>query len=118
MRKMKTVTPSLKEPVEMNLKSGVVYKLTCPRCTACYVGATSRHLQIRFKEHTSRKSSAVAKHLELCDIAGHEMDVEVLSSSLHGEVHLFTLEALWIRQLKPKINVKDEFKSRELVIKF
>ena len=118
LRKMKTVTPSLKEPVEMNLKSGVVYKLTCPRCTACYVGATSRHLQIRFKEHTSRKSSAVAKHLELCDIAGHEMDVEVLSSSLHGEVHLFTLEALWIRQLKPRINVKDEFKSRELVIKF
>ena len=28
LRKLKTVTPSLKEPVDMNLKSGVVYKLT------------------------------------------------------------------------------------------
>ena len=118
LRKLKTVTPSLKQPVEMNLKSGVVYKLTCPCCTACYVGATSRHLQVRFKEHVGRKSSAVAKHLEICDIAGHEMDVEVLCTLLHGEVHLFTLEALWIRQLKQKINVKDEFKGRELVIKF
>ena len=118
LRKLKTVTPSLKEPVDMNLKSGVVYKLTCPRCTACYVGATSRHLQIRFKEHISRKSSAVAKHLELCNVEGHEMDREILSASLYGEVHLFTMEALWIRQLKPKINVKDEYRSRELIIKF
>ena len=34
------------------------------------------------------------------------------------KVHLFTLEALWIRQLNPEINVRDEYKSRELVIKF
>ena len=46
------------------------------------------------------------------------MDIKVLCTSIYGEVHLFTMEALWIRQLKPKINVKDEFRSRELVIKF
>ena len=118
LRKLKSVTPSLKEPVDVSLKSGVVYKLTCPRCTACYVGATSRHLQVRFKEHITRKDSAVSKHLSQCDIEGHEMDIEVLCSSMHGEVHLFTMEALWIRQLKPMINVKDEFRRRELVIKF
>ena len=118
LRKIRTVTPSLKEPVEKTLRSGVVYQLTCPRCTACYVGATSRHLQVRFKEHISRKNGVVAKHLALCGIEGHEMEVEVLCTSMHGEVHLFTMEALWIRQLKPSINVKDEYKSRELVIKF
>ena len=115
---MKTVTPTLKEPVEKSLRSGVVYKLTFPRCTACYVGATSRHLQVRFKEYIGRKSSVVAKHLALCGQDGQEMEVDVLWAALHGEVHLFTMEALWIRQLKPTINVKDEFRSRELVIKF
>ena len=55
LKKLKTVTPSLKEPVEKSLKSGVVYKIICPRCNACYVGQTSRHLQTRLREHANRK---------------------------------------------------------------
>ena len=118
LRKLKTVTPSLKEPVDMSLRSGIVYKLSCPRCNACYVGATSRHLQVRFKEHVGKKTSAVSRHLKICGARGEEMDMEVLGSTLRGEWHLFALEALWIRELKPTINVKDEFRSRELIIKF
>ena len=34
LRKLKTVLPSLKPPVDKMLKSGVVYKITCPRCSA------------------------------------------------------------------------------------
>ena len=51
LRKLKTALPSLKPPIEKVLKSGIVYELQCPRCTACYVGQTGRHLQIRLKEH-------------------------------------------------------------------
>ena len=105
------------DPVEKNLRSGLVYKFTCPRCSACYVGATSRHLQVRFKEHISRKTKAVYKHLASCEVKGQENDMDILSITLKGEVHLFTLEALWIRHLKPEINVRDEWRSRELVIK-
>ena len=118
LRKLKTVTPSLKEPVVKDLKSGVVYKIKCPRCDACYVGATTRHLQTRVKEHRSRKKQTVYKHLEKCDTIKDDLEVNILCQTWQGETHLFTLEALFIRQLKPKINVKDEFKSRELVIKF
>ena len=59
------------------------------------------------------------KHLALCGVEGQtqESDMTILSITLKGVVHLFTLEALWIRQLKPEINVRDEWKSRELVIK-
>ena len=119
LRKLKTVTPSLKPPVDKSLRSGLVYKFTCPRCSACYVGATSRHFQTRFKEHIGRKTKAVYKHLALCGVEGQtqESDMTILSITLKGVVHLFTLEALWIRQLKPEINVIDEWKSRELVIK-
>ena len=118
LRKLKTVTPSLKEPVIKSLRSGVVYKLTCPRCNACYVGATTRHLQTRVKEHRSKKKQTVYKHLEKCNSIKDDIGIDILGVSRQGEVHLFTLEALWIRQLKPQINVRDEFKSRELVIKF
>ena len=38
LRKLKTVLPSLKPPVEKMLKSGLVYRLMSPRCSACYVG--------------------------------------------------------------------------------
>ena len=119
LRKLKTVTPSLKQPVEKSLRSGLVYKFTCPRCSACYVGATSRHFQVRFKEHISRKTKAVYKHLALCEVEGQaqESDMTILDITLKGVVHLFTLEALYIRQIKPAINVRDEWKSRELVIK-
>ena len=55
LRKLKTVTPSLKQPIEKALRSKVVYKFTCSSCKACYVGATARHLQCRFKEHTQYK---------------------------------------------------------------
>ena len=37
MKKLKTVLPSLKPKVDVPLRSRVVYKITCPCCTACYV---------------------------------------------------------------------------------
>ena len=120
MGKLKTVTPSLKPPIERNLKSGVIYKIQCPRCTACYVGATTRHVITRFKEQIGTKEKSVYKHLMACDARSDvsEKDLDIVCSTLRGEVHLLTLEALWIRDMKPSINVKDEYKSRELVIKF
>ena len=116
LRKLKTITPSLKEPVEKSLKSGIVYKISCPRCNACYVGQTGRHLQTRLREHSHSKGP-VKEHMTKCETDWSEKDVSVLSATSQGEVHLLTLEALWIREIKPVINTKDEFRSRELTIK-
>ena len=121
LRKLKTLTPSLKPPVERTLRSGVIYKIQCPRCTACYVGATTRHVITRFKEQKDTKGKSVYKHLLACgarEELSDERDLDILCSTLRGEVHLLTLEALWIRDIKPSINVKDEYRSRELTIKF
>ena len=98
LRKLKTVMPSIKPPVEKALQSGVVYKLLCPGCQACYVGQTIRHLQSRFREH-QRPSAAMTQHLVKCE------------SEL-------TLEAIWIRELAPSINTKDEFRLRELTVRW
>ena len=116
LRKLKTVMPSLKPIVEKPLKSGVVYNISCPRCKACYVGQTQRHLLTRIKEH-QRTSSPVGRHMTRCHCEFTSDDVTILAtSSLEG--HLLTLEAILIRMNKPSINTKDEFRSRSLTIKF
>ena len=116
LRKLRTVLPSLKPSVNKLLKSGVVYQLKCPRCSACYVGQTSRHMQTRFKEHLQR-AGPMKSHLIQCNTTITEDDIEILHSSSRGEGLLLTLEALYIRDRKPTINTKDEYRSRELVIK-
>ena len=116
LRKLKTVLPSIKPPVEKMLRSGVVYQIRCPRCTACYVGQTNRHMQTRYREHT-QKSGPMKSHLAQCQTKITEQDVEILQQSHKGESFLLTLEALHIRERKPTINTRDEYRSRELTIK-
>ena len=99
-----------------SLKSGIVYTISCPHCNACYVGQTGRHLQTRLREHSNRKGP-VKEHMAKCETDWSEDNVSILSATSQGEVHLLTLEALWIREIKPVINTKDEYRSRELTIK-
>ena len=116
LRKLKTVLPSLKPQVDKLMRSGVIYKLTCPRCSACYVGQTGRHMLTRFKEHLQR-AGPMKTHLNQCKTDLTEEKVEILQSTARGEGYLLTLEALYIRELKPTINTKDEYRTRELIIK-
>ena len=102
--------PSLKEPIERNLRSRLVYKITCSHCNVFYVGKTRRHLQVRFKEHL--KKGPVKAHLEKCVGSFALENVDILGSTSRGEMHLLTLEALWIREVKPYLNTQDTMRSR------
>ena len=115
LRKLRTVLPSLKPPVEKMIRSGTVYQIQCPCCQACYVGQTSRHLQARFREHINN-TGPVKKHIEKCRTSLSPDDVTVLTSTSRGEDYLLTLEALWIKELEPTINTKDEYRGRTLKI--
>ena len=44
-------------------------------------------------------------------------DIEIIGSNRKSEDHLLTLEALFIRDVKPQLNTKEEFRSKTLVIK-
>ena len=116
LRKLKTTLPSLKPSVNKMLKSGLVYLITCPRCSACYVGETTRHLQTRTKEHI-QKAGPMKTHLAECAATLSDEDVEILQTSSRGEAYLLTLEALHQKERKPAINTKEEYRSRELTIK-
>ena len=118
LRKLKTVLPSLKPPIEKQVRSRIIYKFHCPLCQECYVGATTRHMCMRLQEH-NKPSAVVGKHLRACGARRITMDdVEVLGSSTRSWNHLFTLEALYIREIGPKLNTKDEWRDKELTIKF
>ena len=106
--------PSLKPSVHPALKSKVVYKINCPSCDACYVGQTSRHLTTRVKEHQS--GGPVSKHLKHCNAEITMANVEIITTTNKSITHLMTLEALLIKELKPIINMKDEYKRRVLTI--
>ena len=116
LRKLKTALPSLKPPVAMFLKSGIVYEIQCPCCKACYVGQSGRHLQERFTEHRLREGP-VKTHYNQCSTTLVEEHVRILHSTTRGEKFLQSLEALYIRERNPSINTKDEWRSRELRIK-
>ena len=113
-RKTKTCLPSLKSTIEKPLKSWIVYHFQCPRCNASYVGLSGRHLLTRFKEHTR---SVVGKHFKQCGNDVTLDHVNIIDRSTKSFKHLMVLEALWIEEIKPSLNTKDEYKSHQLVIK-
>jgi hypothetical protein len=116
IRKLKTVLPSLKPTIDVSLRSKVVYKIECPCCNACYVGQTGRHLIYRIKEH-QRKNSPVGAHFAACNVDLCMKNVKVIASTHKSLNYLMTLEALFINEIKPSMNTKDEYRSRALVIK-
>jgi hypothetical protein len=67
-KKMDALIKKGKDRLNINKCTGVVYKLECADCNACYIGQTKRHLETRVKEHRSdiskhhNQHSVVSKH--------------------------------------------------------
>ena len=117
MTKLKNVLPSLKAPMELNIASNVVYKLTCSGCRSTYIGFTTRHLITRKKEHMGKRG-VFGKHIKDChENINKDIEMEVLKRSNRGMIHLSIMEALCIREHKPDLNKKDEYVHRPLRIR-
>ena len=56
------------------------------------------------------------KHFQDCDVSPSFEMVKILGKAKFEK--LLTLEALFISEIKPALNTKDEFKSRNLLLKF
>ena len=117
LRKLKTVLPSLKPTIEHKIRSHLVYKITCPRCKARYIGKTDQYLEVRLGQH-KHPSKPVGKHLRSCNALQEVTvnNVEIMAASTRGEQYLLTLEALMQKEERPEINTRDEYRSRELTI--
>ena len=116
-RTLESCLPSLKSAFSNDLKSRVVYKLSCSGCTSTYVLQTVRHLTTRIEEH-KKADSPVGLHFQQCQLEGNSADLswEFIHRS-NNQTKLLTLEAMHIRKKKPGLNTRDEFRSRELTLK-
>ena len=94
-RKLRTCLPTLKSPFHKNLKSHVVYKVTCNGCSSIYVGQTRRHVTTRISEH-QKKDSPVGQHLVECCGRTHNVKWEILDAC-RGVEKLMTIEAIYIK---------------------
>ena len=113
-RKMKTVLPSLKSNIPDDLKSRVIYEITCSGCKSSYVGQTTRHLMTRLAEH-ARVSSPVGSHLENCIGDASEICSKILDQT-EDTGRLLTLVApLYIARRQPTLNHRKEY--RQLTLK-
>ena len=118
LRKLNTLVPSLKPKVPNEIRSRVVYSITCPGCQASYVGCTIRHMNARLAEHRSIKQP-VGKHFNSCVGTKPEIeDVTILQQTPRTVDYLLALESLFIKEREPELNTKDEYRSRQLTLNF
>ena len=88
------------------MKSHVVYKFTCNGCSSIYVGQTSQHVTTRISEH-QKKYSPGGQRLVECSSTTHNVKWEILDAC-RGVEKPMTIEAIYIKKLKPKIKTRDE----------
>ena len=111
-RKIETVLPSLKSKIPEDLKSRVIYEMTCSGCKSSYVGQTKRHLMTRLAEH-ARISSPVGSHLKNCIRDASEIWSKILDQT-EDPGRLLTLEDLYIARRHPTLNQFEEYRQRQL----
>ena len=83
------------------------------KLSSVYVGQTAQHLQSRMREHKNNKGP-VKTHFAQCDSTFTLDCVTMLASVMKRERHLLTMEALYIKELDPILNTKDEYTQRTL----
>ena len=52
------------------------------------------------------------------EVSLKEDNVTILACTSRGDKHLMTLEALFVQEITPQLNTKDEFKIRTITLKF
>ena len=113
-RKLEPCLLSLKTAFSNDLKSRVVYKLSCSESISTYVEQTVRHLTTRIEEH-KKADTPVEFHLQQYQFEGNSADLswEIIDRS-NNQTKLLTLEAIHITKEKQGLNTRDELRSREL----
>ena len=115
-RKLYTCLSSLKPSFDSNWKSHVVYEFSCCGCSSTFFGQICRHLATRTSEH-QKTGSLVGQHvMERCG-APTAFNYKIIDQCQDsGEI--MAMKALHITRRRPQLNMRDEYKSRELTLKY
>ena len=61
-------TVKFKDKVPHDQRNHVIYKITYPGCSGCYIGKIERCLITRITEHGTKKTEPMFKHLSECEM--------------------------------------------------
>ena len=82
---------------------------------------TSRHLTTRVSEHlrNGENKGPIMLHADTCTRRSPTIDNFTILKKIQKTdiIHLSIMEALYIREIDPKLNTKDEFRGHLLRIK-
>ena len=107
----------IKESLPRALKSLVVYRFTCPKCSLGYIGSTKKSLSLRVKEHhsisartnrhlVSPLSSSIQHHCHNnCNVNFNLSNFEIISQC-NNETELRIRESIFIKTHNPELNVE------------
>ena len=115
-RKLISSLPTLKSSFDRDLKSHVVSDIKCNGCGSIYVWQTSRHVTTMITKH-HKKDSQVVQHLVECRGATNDIEWEFLDACRTVEKPMI-IEAIYISKLKLALNTRDEYRGRELTLKY
>ena len=87
------------------LDKNVIYQLTCSKCNKNYIGSTIRELHTRVSEHFKDSRSSVFEHHLECK---SNFSTKILDRA-RDQINLRIKEAIYIRNLKPELNTKQDF---------
>ena len=107
----------VKDRTKFEHRHSVVYLSRCPNttCNNTYVGETDRRIKERIMDHIMDKSSHLLKHARQSQHTHvWKDDFKILNGNYKSSVKRKISEALYIRTLKPTLNVKEKSIRLEL----
>ena len=101
------------------MKSFVVYKFTCARCSSSYIGETCRHFKTRIEEHIKKgNKSHILKRLHstaTCFDSYNSLYFKIIDKA-NSKFDLKIKEVLYINSRKPNLNVQQNHLALTLSI--
>ena len=98
-----------KDPISNNLKSLLVYKLTCGICSSSYIGETCRHFKTSTEEHLKNDNkSHIFKHVHstaTCFDSYNSLCFKIINKA-NSKFDLKIKEVLHINWRKPNLNAQ------------
>ena len=113
-RKLTNCLPILESNIDKDLKSQVVYELTCNGCKSIYRVQTCRHISTRVAEHV-KLDSTMGIHAIECN-ADKRVFQKILDQC-GNQSKITPLEVFYISTLKPAINTRDKYQTQKLTLK-
>ena len=110
---------NFKDKTKINHIHNIIYKAECPypSCQSSYIGETARRIETRIKEHSGKDiNSHLLKHaIETGHPTTTLKDFKIIGQNFRNKWERKIGEALYIKRLKPDLNIQEKSFSIQLL---